>query len=283
MIWFCSILLFIYVVAIALCIIGWARTVPVNKKSGTNSASIAIVIPFRNEENHLASTIESILNQKFSGDFEIILVNDHSEDSSSQIAKNYAEEHTRIYLYQLVDQTGKKQALNFGIKKSNSQIILQCDADCTHNSSWLNTMYDNFSADCKLLLGPVKIENNKCTWNWMNELEMMFLQTITASTLYFGIPTMANGANLMYRKEDYFKYKESGIGSNYSSGDDQHLLNYLAKKDAKSIKYCKDKNTIATTAAIAAGRYSYDLVLDSGAEVTRILEGKFIVTGAVTT
>ena len=39
----------------------------------------------------------------------------------------------------------------------------------------------------------------------------------------------------------------------------------------------------ATTAAISAGRYSYDLVLDSGAEVTRILEGKFIVTGAVTT
>jgi hypothetical protein len=39
----------------------------------------------------------------------------------------------------------------------------------------------------------------------------------------------------------------------------------------------------ATTADIAAGRYAYDLVLDSGAEVTRILEGKFIVTGAVTT
>jgi hypothetical protein len=38
----------------------------------------------------------------------------------------------------------------------------------------------------------------------------------------------------------------------------------------------------ATTAAIAAGRYSYDLVLDSGSEVTRILEGKFVVTGAVT-
>ncbi len=38
-----------------------------------------------------------------------------------------------------------------------------------------------------------------------------------------------------------------------------------------------------TTGNIAAGRYSYDLVLDSGAEVTRILEGKFIVTGAVTT
>jgi hypothetical protein len=39
----------------------------------------------------------------------------------------------------------------------------------------------------------------------------------------------------------------------------------------------------ATTAAIAAGRYAYDLVLDSGSSVTRILEGKFIVTGAVTT
>jgi hypothetical protein len=39
----------------------------------------------------------------------------------------------------------------------------------------------------------------------------------------------------------------------------------------------------ATTAAISAGRYAYDLVLDSGGTVTRILEGKFIVTGAVTT
>ena len=39
----------------------------------------------------------------------------------------------------------------------------------------------------------------------------------------------------------------------------------------------------AVTGAISAGRYSYDLVLTSGATVTRILEGKFIVTGAVTT
>jgi hypothetical protein len=38
-----------------------------------------------------------------------------------------------------------------------------------------------------------------------------------------------------------------------------------------------------TTGNISAGRYSYDLVLDSGGVVTRILEGKFIVTGAVTT
>ena len=38
----------------------------------------------------------------------------------------------------------------------------------------------------------------------------------------------------------------------------------------------------ATTGAIAAGRYAYDLVLNSGSTVTRILEGKFIVTGAVT-
>ena len=38
----------------------------------------------------------------------------------------------------------------------------------------------------------------------------------------------------------------------------------------------------ALTEEIVAGRYSYDLVLDSGATVTRFLEGLFIVTGAVT-
>lgn len=39
----------------------------------------------------------------------------------------------------------------------------------------------------------------------------------------------------------------------------------------------------ALTGAISAARYSYDLVLNSGTVITRILEGKFIVTGAVTT
>lgn len=38
----------------------------------------------------------------------------------------------------------------------------------------------------------------------------------------------------------------------------------------------------AITTDITAARYAYDLVLDSGSVVTRILEGKFIVTGAVT-
>ena len=38
----------------------------------------------------------------------------------------------------------------------------------------------------------------------------------------------------------------------------------------------------ALTGAISASRYAYDLVLDSGTTVTRYLEGKFVVTGAVT-
>ena len=37
-----------------------------------------------------------------------------------------------------------------------------------------------------------------------------------------------------------------------------------------------------TTGNIVAGRYAYDLVVDSGSVITRILEGKFVVTGAVT-
>jgi len=37
-----------------------------------------------------------------------------------------------------------------------------------------------------------------------------------------------------------------------------------------------------TTGNISASRYAYDLVVDSGSVITRILEGKFVVTGAVT-
>ena len=38
----------------------------------------------------------------------------------------------------------------------------------------------------------------------------------------------------------------------------------------------------ATTAAFTPGQYVYDLVLDSGSVVTRLLEGKFVVTASVT-
>ncbi len=247
MIWVLTFFLSLYTLFIMMSIIGWNRTTAPDKNGHKTSESIAVVIPFRNEEKHLELTIQSVLNQKFSGEFEIILVNDHSEDSSSYIAESYANKHSQIKFYQLDQDTGKKQALDLGIQNTNSPIILQCDADCSHSSSWLNTMHNNFTSDCKLLLGPVQIAESTSGWNWVNVLEMMFLQSITASTLHFGKPTMANGANLMYLKKGYFDYKKSGTGSKSSSGDDQHLLNYLAEKDVESIKYCKDKNAIATT------------------------------------
>ena len=56
---------------------------------------LSIIIPIYNAENFLARCLESIINQDFS-DYELLLVNDGSTDSSLRICKQYAKIDKRI-------------------------------------------------------------------------------------------------------------------------------------------------------------------------------------------
>jgi len=57
---------------------------------------ISVVIPAFNEENFIAKTLESLLNQDFK-DFEIIVVDNNSTDQTAEIAKKFGA----ILLYEL--------------------------------------------------------------------------------------------------------------------------------------------------------------------------------------
>ncbi|WP_270491695.1 glycosyltransferase family 2 protein [Bacteroides finegoldii] len=56
---------------------------------------VSIIIPVYNAEKYLARCIDSILNQTFQ-DFELILIDDKSTDSSKAICKQYIEDDSRI-------------------------------------------------------------------------------------------------------------------------------------------------------------------------------------------
>jgi glycosyltransferase involved in cell wall biosynthesis len=86
---------------------------------------VSVVMSVYNSEKYLKESIESILNQTYK-EFEFIIINDGSTDSSLEIIKSYID--NRIII---IDQnnTGLAKALNNGIAKAKGKYIARMDAD----------------------------------------------------------------------------------------------------------------------------------------------------------
>ena len=95
--------------------------------AGATTPPLSVVMSVFNGEAHLGAAIESILNQSFAN-FEFIIVNDGSNDSSGAILASYAARDWRL---RILDQnnTGLAQALRNGIALVRAPLIARMDAD----------------------------------------------------------------------------------------------------------------------------------------------------------
>ena len=98
---------------------------------------ISVIIPLYNKEQFIEKTLLSVLNQKFT-DFEVILVNDGSTDSSIDLANSIKDE--RITLYTTLNK-GVSHARNYGVSKSTSDLIAFLDADDLWETNHLENLY----------------------------------------------------------------------------------------------------------------------------------------------
>ncbi|EKD71401.1 MAG: hypothetical protein ACD_46C00193G0002 [uncultured bacterium] len=92
-----------------------------------NNPVISVLMSCYNAEKWLHSSIPSVLNQTFF-DFEFIIVNDGSTDSTINIIKNYIDIDSRIILLNKIN-TGLADSLNAGIQASRGEWIARIDAD----------------------------------------------------------------------------------------------------------------------------------------------------------
>jgi len=93
------------------------------------SPIISIITPLYNNEKYVSETIESVLNQTYV-DWEMVIVDDGSTDSSCNIVKNYAAKDSRIKLYHRERlPKGGSVCRNIGIEKSIGRYIIFLDAD----------------------------------------------------------------------------------------------------------------------------------------------------------
>lgn len=90
---------------------------------------ISIIIPIYNSEKYVTSAIESIVNQSYV-DWELVLINDGSTDSSLEICKKYQKADSRIVIYSQVNK-GLGAALNYGIRCTTGDYVMFLDSDDT--------------------------------------------------------------------------------------------------------------------------------------------------------
>ena len=95
---------------------------------GESAPLVSVVMPVYNGERYLAEAIESILGQTFT-DFELLIVDDGSIDSSPAIARAYAERDSRIRIFQLERNMGKADARNVGCFAAKGDYIAAMDCD----------------------------------------------------------------------------------------------------------------------------------------------------------
>lgn len=100
---------------------------------------ISIIVPVYNVEKYLSHTIESIIRQTYS-DFEILLIDDGSTDSSGKICDELKQKDERIFVYHKKNG-GLSDARNYGISKAKGKYLTFVDSDDLLYDDYIEHLY----------------------------------------------------------------------------------------------------------------------------------------------
>ncbi|MEQ9288087.1 MAG: glycosyltransferase [Cyclobacteriaceae bacterium] len=251
-------ILILYCIFIAWILISWFYLKGHEEENadllGTSVNMLAtVLVPVRNEEVGIYTTIHSILNNKISNTgYEIIVIDDHSTDQTVLLVEELCRKHDQVKLISLPNGVGgKKSAIEMGVHEAKGELILCTDGDCEVPKNWVNNYLETYNGRGEniFLFGPVKYKSNgRMVHDFLN-IELSVLVVIGGATMANGIPTMLNGANLSYRKEAFTKVGGYQGNREIPSGDDEFLLRKMDSKFPNGVRFLKNPDAIVLTDA----------------------------------
>ncbi|MGE0771752.1 MAG: glycosyltransferase [Cyclobacteriaceae bacterium] len=248
MVTFLWVVYIVYALLLAGLIAGLYKVLRIDQPLETKTQSISIVVAFRDEAKTIQNLIKQLADQNYpAGQYEVILVDDHSTDESSRLVRDALVHLHNFRLIELDKTQGKKAALAKGISLSQNEIIVTTDADTSRGSDWLMSINRGFPSQTQMLIGPVNIVGGASLFSQLQSLEFTSLLATTAATAACNFPIMCNGANLAFRK-GAFRTVDGYAGNDHiASGDDEFLMRKVQKKFPGSIRFLADKHAIVTT------------------------------------
>ena len=221
--------------------------------------NFTVIIPARNEALNIKACIDSILVQSYpSNAFEIIVIDDFSQDDTAFIVKAIQAENPQVHLLSLADyfkedeiSSFKKKAIEKAVLHAKGDWIITTDADCITPIHWL-TLYNQYikKENPVFIAAPVMFIKESGILNTFQVLDFLALQGITAAAVGAGKHSMSNGANLAFEKSAFIAVGGYQGVDQIASGDDMFLMHKMKKTLSNRIGYLFHPDAIVLTKAM---------------------------------
>lgn len=123
---------------------------------------ISVVIPMFNEEENVKKTLEEINNvlENFK-EFEIIVVDDGSNDQTYQLVKEFIQTNSNIHLLKHPINKGMGKALRTGFDKVNGDVVITIDADLSYDPNYIPVLIDELDDSTDIVIGSQYMAGGK--------------------------------------------------------------------------------------------------------------------------
>lgn len=158
---------------------------------------ISIVIPVLNEEKLLSSCLQSLQEQDYTGEFEIIVADNGSTDRSMEIARSFG-----VNIISCPEKKSVFYAREVGASIAKGEIIVQADADTIYPDGWLNRIADKFAANPGIVAVSGRfMYRDPPRWALLEYGFRDIGNRVTS--LFAGRPLLVSGATFAFRQREF--------------------------------------------------------------------------------
>ena len=131
---------------------------------GQTDLDVSIIIPTRNERENLPVLIEKLQEAMGGRHFEIVIVDDDSEDGTWQVAEEFSQRYRNIRVIRRINRKGLSSAITEGFLLGKGKYVAVLDADLQHDHRLIAAMLDEVG-DCDVVVGS-RYMNQKSVPGW---------------------------------------------------------------------------------------------------------------------
>jgi GT2 family glycosyltransferase/glycosyltransferase involved in cell wall biosynthesis len=168
---------------------------------------ISVVMPVYNRESVVETALDSILAQSYKN-YEVIIVDDGSDDATCQVVENYIAENNiseKFVLVRLGTNSGVSSARNAGLDVAKGEVIAYLDSDNEWDSEYLNlvgfTYKDNPGSDCAYAGQEVWLNDKNKGIKFRTNLRMVpFNRSLLENGNYIDLNIFSHKRSMVERK-----------------------------------------------------------------------------------